>query len=86
MLLKRNKIAHKERKMIISDLTYLEIADQTKNIEGGNDIAASFTLFQQRLTTMQTMSTSTPGGSTAGSVSSNLNIGTLGLNFVSLQP
>ncbi|PAX57945.1 CTB family bacteriocin [Brunnivagina elsteri] len=72
--------------MIISDLTYLEIAEQTQNLEGGNDIGASLTAFQQRLTLMQTVSTSTPGGSSAGSVSSNLNIRTLGLNFVSLQP
>jgi hypothetical protein len=72
--------------MLIHDLNHLEIVDEANKLEGGNDIAASLTAFQQRLTVMQTMSTSTPGGSAAGSVSSNLNIGTFGLNFISLQP
>jgi hypothetical protein len=76
----------KEKSMLIHDLNHLEIVDEANKLEGGNDIAASLTAFQQRLTVMQTMSTSTPAGSSAGSVSSNLNIGTFGLNFISLQP
>jgi hypothetical protein len=72
--------------MIISDLTYLEIADRATALEGGNDVAASFTAFQQRLSMIQTQSSSTPLGSTAGSVTMNQSIGSFGLNFVSLQP
>jgi hypothetical protein len=72
--------------MFISDLNYLESVNEATNLEGGNDTAASLTAFQQRLTLMQTQSLSGPGGSAAGSLSSNLKINTFGLNFVSLQP
>lgn len=51
--------------MIISELTYQEIATEASELEGGVDFSVTANYFKQNLSVLQSGSTSTPAGSTS---------------------
>ncbi len=71
--------------MIITDLTYQEIAADATDLEGGFDVSFNTTNFTQRVAMLQTGSTSGPGGSTSMSVGGVQNISTAGLTGLGLS-
>ncbi len=70
--------------MIISELNYLETAIEADNLEGGIDLSATFTQFQQQSSLLQTGSTSGPGGSVAVANGASLKIDTSGFGAIVL--
>ncbi len=49
--------------MIISELSYLEVATEANELEGGLDLSVTSTHFAQQLAVLQSGSSSGPGGS-----------------------
>ncbi len=70
--------------MIISDINYQIVATEAENLAGGVDAAFNLTAFQQRLSALQTASTSGPAGSTAVTAGGLLQIKTIGLSGIIL--
>jgi len=70
--------------MIITDLTYQEIAADANDLEGGFDVAFNTTAFSQKVTLLQSGSTSGPGGSTAMSSGGSSSADTFGLGAIAL--
>ncbi|PSB17768.1 hypothetical protein C7B65_17855 [Phormidesmis priestleyi ULC007] len=50
--------------MIISELSYLEVATEAHDLEGGLDLSITATQFAQELSVLQTGSSSGPAGTT----------------------
>jgi hypothetical protein len=83
-LLSIKKQVSKENIMIITELSYQEIASEAENLEGGTDLSVNFTEFQQKTSILQSASTSGPGGSTSMSSGGSQKIDTLGLGAIVL--
>ncbi len=70
--------------MIISDMSYQELAVESNNLEGGIDIGASITNYNYDLTQFYTVSESGPNGSYAAQGALKIDLSTFGASFVAL--
>ena len=50
--------------MVISELSYLEVATEASDLEGGLDLSITATQFAQELSVLQNASSSSPAGTT----------------------
>ena len=70
--------------MIITDLTYQEIAADANELEGGIDLSVNFTNFNKSLTQLESASQSTEAGSVSKAAGASLNVSTFGVGGVGL--
>ena len=70
--------------MVISELSYLEVATEASDLEGGLDFSITGTQFAQELSVMQTGSSSGPAGSTSFANAQHVKIDTSSFSAIVL--